>query len=221
MVAEFADCREDIKTKMRIIKAVTAPLDEMTVQDICRGAGISRQTFYNHFQTKFSLVPWWSAWCEDFYLSRIGFEYSWEEGAIRHAQLLLSEKDFLFNALRSKKYRAELGVTGVARHRRKVLRDALARKGVEVDSLMEFCIAAQTRSEADLTYEYFRRGNKTPGDIDIVDTAKNFVAIVPMPLYNALQLPGQTPATREERFADMDRLGRAVLNEETSLAGLM
>ena len=39
----------DLSIKMKILHAVNKSLDQITVAEICRNAGISRQTFYRHF----------------------------------------------------------------------------------------------------------------------------------------------------------------------------
>ena len=42
----------DLSIKMKILHAVNKSLDQITVAEICRNAGISRQTFYRHFESK-------------------------------------------------------------------------------------------------------------------------------------------------------------------------
>lgn len=84
-------------TRLRILKSVDKPLEIITVNDICENAGISRQTFYNHFESKYMLRSWLSEYCEQFSLDRIGIDLSWEEGSIRYAQLMLSPGVSYFN----------------------------------------------------------------------------------------------------------------------------
>lgn len=62
----------DICTKMKIMHAVDKSLDRVTISEICEKAGISRQTFYRHFKSKYD-IPWWfSIFCCQFYLNEIG-----------------------------------------------------------------------------------------------------------------------------------------------------
>lgn len=42
----------DMVMKFKILHAVHRPLDELSVQKICRKAGISRKTFYRHFESR-------------------------------------------------------------------------------------------------------------------------------------------------------------------------
>ena len=41
----------ELRTKMKILHAVDKSLDRITIAEICENAGISRQTFYRHFQS--------------------------------------------------------------------------------------------------------------------------------------------------------------------------
>ena len=56
----------ELRTKMKILHAVDKSLDRITIAEICENAGISRQTFYRHFQSKYD-IPWWhSIFCRQF-----------------------------------------------------------------------------------------------------------------------------------------------------------
>lgn len=48
----------ELRTKMKILHAVNKSLDKITIAEICENAGISRQTFYRHFESKYD-IPWW------------------------------------------------------------------------------------------------------------------------------------------------------------------
>ena len=47
----------DIRTKMKILHGVNKSLDQITISEICANAGVSRQTFYRHFESKYD-IPW-------------------------------------------------------------------------------------------------------------------------------------------------------------------
>lgn len=55
MAGESIFTSPDLSTKMRILHAVNKSLDQITVSEICRNAGISRQTFYRHFESKYDI----------------------------------------------------------------------------------------------------------------------------------------------------------------------
>ena len=196
-------------TRMRILNAIDEPLDSLSVADICAKAGISRQTFYNHFKSKYSIISWWSECCEPIYLDKIGFQYSWEEGTLRHTRLIYSMQNVLGPAL-SHSHTQEFTNETVARRRDRVL-DALNRRGVEVDDLMRFCVD-QYAFEVTRTATNIAKLNVNRS-IGLVLTAKMGVATVPAPLYDALQLPAYKDRSQTQGIAHMDELARSVLNE--------
>lgn len=55
MAGESIFTSPDLSTKMKILHAVSKSLDQITVGEICRNAGISRQTFYRHFESKYDI----------------------------------------------------------------------------------------------------------------------------------------------------------------------
>ena len=87
----------DIRTKMKIMHAVDKSLDRVTISEICEKAGISRQTFYRHFKSKYD-IPWWfSIFCRQFYLNEIGRTIDWRTGYYHHIRLIATERDFSAN----------------------------------------------------------------------------------------------------------------------------
>ena len=84
----------ELRTKMKILHAVDKSLDRITIAEICENAGISRQTFYRHFQSKYD-IPWWhSIFCRQFYLNEIGRTIDWKTGYYHHLRLIAQERDF-------------------------------------------------------------------------------------------------------------------------------
>lgn len=71
MAGESIFTSPDLSTKMRILHAVNKSLDQITVGEICHNAGISRQTFYRHFESKYDIPWWYSIFCRQFYLNEI------------------------------------------------------------------------------------------------------------------------------------------------------
>ena len=196
-------------TKMRILSAIDEPIDLLSVADICAKAGVSRQTFYNHFKSKYSIFSWWSECCEPIYLDKIGFQYTWEEGTLRHTRLIYSMQDVLGPAL-SQSHTQALTDEIVARRRDRVLA-ALNRRNVDIDELMEFCVG-QYAYEVTRTATNIAKLNVNK-KIGLVMTAKMGVATVPAPLYDALQLPAYKGRSQTQGIAHIDVLARSVLNE--------
>ena len=196
-------------TKLRILNAIDRPLDSLSVADICSKAGISRQTFYNHFKSKYSIISWWSECCEPIYLDKIGFQYSWEEGTLRHTRLIYSMQNVLGPAL-SHSRTQEFNEETVARRRDRVL-DALNRRNVHVDELMRFCVELYAY-EVTRTATQIAKMNVSR-NVGLVMSAKMGVATVPAPLYDALQLPAYKDRSQSQGIASIDELAIHVLNE--------
>lgn len=68
--------------KMKIVNALgelvnEAPFESVRVNEICFRAGVSRQTFYRHFGTKYEVVQWYWGYLAEKYLLRVGIDYNW------------------------------------------------------------------------------------------------------------------------------------------------
>ena len=59
---------KDYEIKNRIADGVDRPIAETTVEIICRNSGVSRPTFYRHFDSKFDLAFWYATFAETIYL---------------------------------------------------------------------------------------------------------------------------------------------------------
>ena len=87
---------KDFEIKCRIVDGVDRPIEELTVDAICRNSGVSRPTFYRHFGSKFDLSSWYAKFVGEFYLDQIGRTYSWEEGLTEHFLLLYEKRDLFY-----------------------------------------------------------------------------------------------------------------------------
>ena len=85
---------EGVQLKLKIMHAVDRSLDQITVSRVCERAGVSRQTFYRNFDSKYSLHWWWPMHVHRFYLAEVGRTIDWETGYYHHVQLLSMEKDY-------------------------------------------------------------------------------------------------------------------------------
>ena len=73
--------------KMRIVNALSrlahdSRFENITVKDICQAAGISRQTFYRHFASKFDAVNWLWITLEQDCIRRLGRDLTWHESLL-------------------------------------------------------------------------------------------------------------------------------------------
>lgn len=206
--------KQDDKTfsmRLRILKSVDRPLETITVNEICEKAGISRQTFYNHFESKHMLRSWWSECCEQRSLDRIGIDLSWEEGSIRYARLMLSPGSFIFKSASSNRAESEPYERILVERRIDALYNACSCQNIEITPDLEYAI------------HYYAQGLRLCGNeisalganafTGINEISKRFVLIVPAILYDALQLPRFKKRTQLENYALIDSIAWKVLNE--------
>ncbi len=174
----------ELQTKMKILHAVDKSLDRITVAEICRNAGISRQTFYRHFSSKYDIPWWYSIFCRQFYLNEIGRTIDWEPGYYHHLLLLTREADFYRKALQFS-INTPFGQTVMPENRTAVLLDTLENyRHIEVDDNMRFIVETFSKLESEILNDWFR------SDIPIepVVWAENLASLVPNRLYYALHI---------------------------------
>lgn len=88
--------------KSRLIEATekivrSGSVEELRIGDICKLAGVSRTTFYHHFESKYdALNECILSSCSA--LEEIGRTLTWHEGIYAHASYHLSNRDFLEKA---------------------------------------------------------------------------------------------------------------------------
>ncbi len=184
----------EIKTKMKILHAVDKSLDRMTVSEICKNAGIPRQTFYRHFKSKFD-IPWWhTIFCRQFFLDQIGRSMSWEEGYYHHLRLIVQEEDFYRKSLQYS-INTPYGRTVLPEHRKKVLVNTLVNyRHIDPNENLLFLIEYFSKTETEIINDWFRSND--PVDID--RWTDDLVSIIPHRLYAAIQLPEARDAYRSK-----------------------
>ena len=82
---------------------VHQPLDKLTVTDIVKHSGMTRQTFYRHFQDKYDLVNWYFEKLADKSFRQIGNSSTLREGLIKKFTFILNDQTFLFHKLFNQK----------------------------------------------------------------------------------------------------------------------
>lgn len=197
--------------RLRILKSVDSPLETITVNDICAKAGISRQTFYNYFESKYMLRSWWSEHCEQSSLDRIGIDLSWEEGIIRYARLMLSPGSFIFKSASTNRAESEPYERILVDRRIDVLHKACSYRNVNVTPDLEYAIHFYAQSSRLCGNEISALGESAFTGIN--EISKRFVLIIPAILYDALQLPQFKKRTQLENYALIDSIAWKVLNE--------
>jgi len=79
-------------------------LDKITVTDIVKHSGMTRQTFYRYFKDKYDLVNWYFEKLADKSFRQIGNSSTLREGLIKKFSFILNDKIFFSQAFQSKDY---------------------------------------------------------------------------------------------------------------------
>lgn len=75
-------------SKVRLLNALAEllkeePMRSISVSDICARAGVSRQTFYRHFENKFAIAQWYWLQLAQRTTMRVGRDLTWHESLSR------------------------------------------------------------------------------------------------------------------------------------------
>ena len=173
-----------MRIKMAILHAVDRPLDRITISELCQKAGISRQTFYRHFQSKYDIPWWYSIFCRQFYLDEIGRTIDWRTGYYHHLRLITREREFFRHALQPG--RGESPGQGVlTQHRRETLLRTLEQyRLVAMNDNLRFLVDTYSKLESDVMLGWLRSDDST----DLVTWTDNVVSLVPNRLYVLLRV---------------------------------
>lgn len=183
-LSKLIDLTPSLATKLSILHAVDEPLATMSVENICRKCGVSRQTFYHHFKSKYDIVFWFSDLCQTFYLDDIGRCYTWLEGYSKHYTLLYSEREFLAYTVAKKPIQTNhYDLQRKHEHRKKTLIQTLVNfHGAELTDLLLFQVSSFVFTESEMTRRWFVEGlSKSPKTF-----AREMDSVVPQQLYRLL-----------------------------------
>lgn len=90
----LSEIPKDFPLKTSIMHAVDGPLEEVTVERICRRCGISRSKFYGLFASKYDIGHWYLTFVYDVSLGKIGRTLGWREGIILCLSLMDEERTY-------------------------------------------------------------------------------------------------------------------------------
>lgn len=93
MVTRFVTISESDQMRLRILRAIDQPIEGMSIKEISEKAGISRQTFYNHFAEKHDVVAWYGSFLARHILTEIGVSLTWEEGIREYLEAILDNRN--------------------------------------------------------------------------------------------------------------------------------
>lgn len=171
---------------MRILHAVNKSLDQITVGEICHNAGISRQTFYRHFESKYDIPWWYSIFCRQFYLNEIGRTIDWKTGTTTICASSPKSADFFRESIQYSINTAPSGQTIMPENRKSVLFDTLENyRHVEVNDNLRFIVEIFSKLECEVMNDWFRSDEPT----NLARWTDDLVSLVPDRLYRALEIP--------------------------------
>lgn len=102
MEIKYVEKPHGFDVRMRVAQAVTEPLRDISVAAICRGAGISRQTFYSYFDSKYAIGRWYALHCCTLTLDLVGLSLTWREAYEGWFSLMGAQKMLFVNSAQQK-----------------------------------------------------------------------------------------------------------------------
>ena len=181
-VVHYIEKPRGFNVRMRVVEAVTDPIRTLSVTEICRRAGISRQTFYSYFESKYAIGSWYALHCDTFTLDLIGRALSWREGYERWYTIMERQKLLFANSSQSKF--SDEGAAAVAENRIAAFRETFENRGLAFTD--EYCYYAWMCASVERTAfsRWLKEGCAPPP----ADMARLTELCVPPLLHRALSL---------------------------------
>ncbi len=172
------------ETKLRIFHAFDRNIEDLTVDSICRKAGVSRPTFYHHFSSKYDVAVWSGIFICRQTVDQIGRTLTWEEGLRAYFELGISELTHL-GYMRARAEAYEKIVQARVDHRCNTIEETMLSRGAEVSALMRRVIKGYVKVEQHLSEERTEPGQSQ----DVDEIVKMTLSFTPPVLYEALREP--------------------------------
>lgn len=204
----------NVAMKLKILKSIDEPIVDLSVSDICRKAGISRQTFYRYFDSKYDVLYWWMSFCCTFYFDKIGIDYSWEEAYLRQHRLLMKgaqwyQKGFSLGDDTVKNY----GTHPSLIRQRDIMVDTVQNHfHQEVSEELYLCMTDFMQLSVEVNSECLKSGML----FDRMQYNKRALSIIPPMVYDALQLPEARNRTQMENYRRLDELDKQIEQNDES-----
>lgn len=179
----------NVETRLRIARAEAdllseARFEDLTIDQICKRAKVSRSTFYYHFDDKFDVVQWHYDYVAQRYLAETGRTLTWMQALYRNTHEVLKLRELYLGAFATRGYQSLFSYS--KRRRIETLRETLRDyHHVEVDEELEFQLFALAESEVACISRWFKEG--MPYDLE--QLCLYLVGIVPPRLFSILDNP--------------------------------
>ncbi len=159
-------------------------LEDISVKAICEEAGISRSTFYYHFDDKFDIVQWHYDYVAEHNLFETGRTLTWFQANYRNTYEVLRKEGLYKSAFESKGYQSLFSYS--KRRRIETLKETITEyKNEKLDRELGFQIYALAESEVASMARWFKDGQ--PFDLETLCTYLD--GIVPKRLHDLLNDP--------------------------------
>ena len=182
MAVEIVIPTPDFETKIKVLHAVDKPINLMSLDELCTKAGISRQTFYKHFDSKYSIALWYSNFCSTHFIFQVGRRYTWHDGLEMHFAMLCKELDFLARSATGN-LRKQLGDEQRCRLREEWTHTLERTKGVTVDREMAFYIATFSSIVVETTGGWLLDASRS---VPVDEHVRWLECCIPQPLHEAM-----------------------------------
>lgn len=159
-------------------------LDDMTVNDICSSAKISRTSFYRMFEDKYDAANWFMFRCLDLGNTQTGRRYGWYDGNLVTLSGCLLMKNIMGSAWRSQGYHA-MKETGIRRKYADLVETIKEYRHIELTDELDFQCDSFAHSESYMVRTWIREDSPRP----VEEMATYIDRVVPPLLHEALDRP--------------------------------
>ncbi len=163
----------------------------MSVKELCEAAGISRQTFYHHFDSKYQIAYWFFDLADELFAEHIGRDIGWDEGISEYMQFIAKELPYLHYAFAANPFDNEVEPY-LESGRKRLVTTLTEFKHVEIDDELSFCLDFFISHSNEIVVDWCLSDAPLPPE----DMTKYFTDCTPHKLYMLLKEPVQKKQAR-------------------------
>lgn len=181
-ITSIETCMNIVDSTMGIIG--NRELSDISVNEICEAADISRTTFYYHFDDKFDIIQWHYDYVAQRNLFLTGRNYTWFQAHYKNTREVLKKRELYLAAFASRGYQSLFSYS--KRRRVESLKTTIVEyKKMALDEELGFQIYALADAEVASMSRWFKDG--MPFDLETL--CKYLEGIVPRRLHDLLADP--------------------------------
>lgn len=162
----------------------TTDFDSISVSALCSEAGISRTTFYYHFDDKYDVVQWHFEYVAERNLFETGRTLTWFQAHYLNTYEVLAKKDLYVGAFAVRGYQSLFSYS--KRRRMETLEETIVDyHHVPLDDELRFQVFAAVEAEVACMSRWFKSGMQ----LDLKTLCRYLDGIVPKRLHDLLDKP--------------------------------